>query len=48
METGNSQDGKERQGGQDGYLEEKQILVATKSKTSLIFFLLGNLETSIL
>lgn len=40
--------GKERQGGQDGYLEEKQTLVAMKSKTSLIFFLLGNLETSIL
>lgn len=30
------------------YLEEKQTLVAMKSKTSLIFFLLGNLETSLL
>lgn len=38
----------ERQGGQDGYREEEQTLVAMKGKTSLIFLLLGNLETSIL
>lgn len=38
-----------RKAGRAGrYLEEKQTLVAMKSKTSLLFFLLGNLETSLL